>query len=119
VNNSAKRGRQLGLFRRSFQGVSGGDAEGGQKINLDNSGTIVKSDHYSSRRPREEGTHNLFGVVRHIRNGSQGTEKQLLKLVVTTPLPGFSGDFDHFGLDVKGKRLFLTAETIRPSRFSI
>jgi len=37
-------------------------------------------------------------------------EKQLLKLLVTTPLPGFSGDFDHFGLDLKGKRLFLTAE---------
>ena len=33
-----------------------------------------------------------------------------LKLVATTPLPGFSGDFDHFGLDLKGKRLFLTAE---------
>src|SRR6202165_4207430 len=37
-------------------------------------------------------------------------EKQLLKLLVTTPLPGFSGDFDHFGLDLKGKRLFLSAE---------
>jgi DNA-binding beta-propeller fold protein YncE len=33
-----------------------------------------------------------------------------LKLVTTTPLPGFSGDFDHFALDLKGKRLFLTAE---------
>src|SRR3979490_990028 len=41
---------------------------------------------------------------------SQAQEKQLLKLLVTTPLPGFSGDFDHFGLDLKGKRLFLTAE---------
>jgi DNA-binding beta-propeller fold protein YncE len=37
-------------------------------------------------------------------------EKQPLKLIATTPLPGFSGDFDHFGLDLKGKRLFLTAE---------
>jgi hypothetical protein len=36
--------------------------------------------------------------------------KQPLKLVTTTPLPGFSGDFDHFALDLKGKRLFLTAE---------
>lgn len=36
--------------------------------------------------------------------------KQPLKLVATTPLPGFSGDFDHFALDLKGKRLFLTAE---------
>src|SRR6476620_11400030 len=37
-------------------------------------------------------------------------EKQPLKLVATTPLPGFSGDFDHFGVDLKGNRLFLTAE---------
>lgn len=39
-----------------------------------------------------------------------GQEKLPLKLVVTTPLPGFSGDFDHFALDLKGRRLFLTAE---------
>jgi len=32
--------------------------------------------------------------------------KQPLKLVATTPLPGFSGDFDHFALDLKGKRCF-------------
>ena len=37
-------------------------------------------------------------------------EKPPLKLLATTPLPGFSGDFDHFALDLKGKRLFLTAE---------
>src|ERR1700724_1058478 len=37
-------------------------------------------------------------------------EKKPLKLIATTPLPGFSGDFDHFALDLKGKRLFLTAE---------
>ena len=41
---------------------------------------------------------------------AKAQEKQPLKLLVTTPLPGFSGDFDHFGLDLKGKRLFLTAE---------
>jgi DNA-binding beta-propeller fold protein YncE len=33
-----------------------------------------------------------------------------LKLVATTPLSGFSGDFDHFAIDLKGKRLFLAAE---------
>jgi hypothetical protein len=33
-----------------------------------------------------------------------------LKLVATTPLPGFSGDFDHFAVDLKGNRLFLAAE---------
>src|SRR5229473_7857322 len=37
-------------------------------------------------------------------------ERQPLKLVATTPLPGFSGDFDHFTVDLKGNRLFLTAE---------
>jgi DNA-binding beta-propeller fold protein YncE len=33
-----------------------------------------------------------------------------LKLIKTTPLPGFTGDFDHFALDLSGKRLVLTAE---------
>jgi len=46
----------------------------------------------------------LFGMT------ASAQEKPPLKLLVTTPLPGFSGDFDHFGIDLKGKRLFLTAE---------
>ncbi len=33
-----------------------------------------------------------------------------LKLLHTTPLPGFAGDLDHFEIDLKGNRLFLTAE---------
>src|SRR6267378_7572754 len=37
-------------------------------------------------------------------------EKLPLKLIATTPMPGFVGDFDHFGLDRKGNRLFLAAE---------
>lgn len=37
-------------------------------------------------------------------------DKSPLKLIATTPLPGFTGDFDHFAVDLKGKRLFLTAE---------
>ena len=37
-------------------------------------------------------------------------EKLPLKLVKTTPMPGFTGDFDHFGLDLKDNRLFLAAE---------
>jgi DNA-binding beta-propeller fold protein YncE len=37
-------------------------------------------------------------------------DKLPLKLVVTTPLPGLTGDLDHFGLDLKGNRLFLAAE---------
>ena len=40
----------------------------------------------------------------------QAAENTPLKLVSETPLPGFSGDFDHFGLDLKGNRLFLAAE---------
>jgi DNA-binding beta-propeller fold protein YncE len=36
--------------------------------------------------------------------------KPPLKLITTTPMPGFTGDFDHFGLDRKGNRLFLAAE---------
>ena len=48
----------------------------------------------------------LFALAARI----SAQEKLPLKLVATTPLPGFSGDFDHFGLDLKGRRLFLAAE---------
>lgn len=41
---------------------------------------------------------------------SYAQEKLPLKLVATTPMPGFTGDFDHFGVDLKGNRLFLAAE---------
>jgi DNA-binding beta-propeller fold protein YncE len=37
-------------------------------------------------------------------------EKLPLKLIVTTPLPGFTGDLDHFGVDLRGGRLFLASE---------
>ena len=37
-------------------------------------------------------------------------ERRPLKLIQTTPLTGFTGDFDHFAIDLQGKRLFLTAE---------
>jgi DNA-binding beta-propeller fold protein YncE len=40
----------------------------------------------------------------------QAQQKLPLKLVATTPLPGFTGDLDHFGLDLKGNRLFLASE---------
>jgi hypothetical protein len=29
-------------------------------------------------------------------------EKLPLELIATTPMPSFTGDFDHFGLDLKG-----------------
>ena len=41
---------------------------------------------------------------------AKAQEKLPLKLITTTPMPGFTGDFDHFGLDRKGNRLFLAAE---------
>jgi len=33
-----------------------------------------------------------------------------LQVAGRTELPGYSGDFDHFGVDLKGNRLFLAAE---------
>ena len=33
-----------------------------------------------------------------------------LRLHSRTELPGYTGDFDHFAVDVKGNRLFLAAE---------
>src|ERR1700738_101837 len=39
-----------------------------------------------------------------------GQEKLPLKLIASTPLPGYTGDLDHFGVDVKGGRLFLASE---------
>jgi DNA-binding beta-propeller fold protein YncE len=54
---------------------------------------------------------SIAGIALSLLIGrSSAQEKQPLKLVATTPLPGFTGDFDHFGLDLKGKRLFLAAE---------
>src|ERR1700682_5211951 len=41
---------------------------------------------------------------------AQAQEKLPLKLITTTPMPGFTGDLDHFGLDLNGNRLFLAAE---------
>jgi hypothetical protein len=43
-----------------------------------------------------------------------GAEEKLpLRLIKTIPMPGFTGDFDHFGLDLKGNRLFLASEDQR------
>src|SRR5438309_2136010 len=41
---------------------------------------------------------------------ARAQEKAPLKLIATIPMPDFTGDFDHFGLDLKGNRLFLAAE---------
>jgi hypothetical protein len=41
---------------------------------------------------------------------AEAQEKPPLQFVATSPMPGFTSDFDHFGLDRKGNRLFLAAE---------
>ncbi len=41
---------------------------------------------------------------------AEAQERLPLKLVATIPMPGFTGDFDHFGVDLKGNRLFLASE---------
>ena len=48
----------------------------------------------------------LLGMA--VRVGAQANAP--LKLLHTTPLPGFKGDLDHSAVDLKGNRLFVTAE---------
>ena len=40
----------------------------------------------------------------------QGESVKPLKLIATLPMPGITGDFDHFAVDLEGNRLFLVAE---------
>src|ERR1700674_1958943 len=47
-------------------------------------------------------------LVIGVRVNGQGNTP--LKLLHTTPLPGFKGDLDHSAVDLKGNRLFVTAE---------
>src|SRR5262245_43014600 len=42
-------------------------------------------------------------------SSSRGAEAQTLKLLHTIPLPGVKGRFDHFAIDLKGRRLFVAA----------
>ena len=41
--------------------------------------------------------------------GGHAQESTMLKLAQTVPLPGVNGRFDHFAVDVKGRRLFVAA----------
>jgi DNA-binding beta-propeller fold protein YncE len=41
---------------------------------------------------------------------ARANEVRPLKLLDAVPLPGFSGDFDHFAMDEQGGRLFLAGE---------
>jgi DNA-binding beta-propeller fold protein YncE len=51
----------------------------------------------------------MLFIALSVRTNAQ-SKLPLPKLVATTPMPGYSGDFDHFAVDLQGKRLFLTAE---------
>src|SRR6266478_7151933 len=57
----------------------------------------------------------LFGVAMILAFGgdacaeSPGQSSNLLTQVQTIPLDGVAGRIDHFGLDAKGKRLFVSA----------
>src|SRR5437879_1666244 len=46
----------------------------------------------------------------HSTKAKVAAGKAPLRLVKTILLPDIEGDFDHFGIDLKGNRLFLTAE---------
>lgn len=53
----------------------------------------------------------LSAVILVLLIPAYASEKEPLKLVQTTPLPQLhEGDFDHFAVDLKGNRLFSTAE---------
>src|SRR5690242_20050208 len=52
----------------------------------------------------------VVGISSTLALRARAQQTSALKLVATTPLDGFSGDLDHFGLDLKGNRLFLAAE---------
>src|SRR2546423_9675536 len=53
---------------------------------------------------------NSAGKNVHRTKAKIASEKAPLRLVKTILLPDIEGDFDHFGIDLKGNRLFLTAE---------
>ena len=53
----------------------------------------------------------IFMITLVLLASTVGAQEKLpLKLIATTPLAGFTGDLDHFGLDLHGNRLFLAAE---------
>jgi DNA-binding beta-propeller fold protein YncE len=52
----------------------------------------------------------LFGLLLVIGVLANAQGEAPLKLLHTTPLAGFKGDLDHSAVDLKGHRLFVTAE---------
>ena len=53
---------------------------------------------------------NFVAKKPHVTKAEAAEGKAPLRLVRTILLPNIEGDFDHFGIDLKGNRLFLTAE---------
>jgi DNA-binding beta-propeller fold protein YncE len=49
-------------------------------------------------------------AVTALASSAPASEVAPLQLLRAVPLPGFSGDFDHFAVDEKGGRLFLAGE---------
>jgi DNA-binding beta-propeller fold protein YncE len=52
----------------------------------------------------------IFATMVSMASPAPATEAAPLQLLQSVPLPGFSGDFDHFAVDEKGGRLFLAGE---------
>lgn len=52
----------------------------------------------------------IYMLIQLLSPATASTQELPLKLIATTPMPGFTGDFDHFGVDLKGNRLFLASE---------
>jgi hypothetical protein len=52
----------------------------------------------------------VFGLFAALLGAMGAEPAPPLRLVITTPMPGYTGDFDHFGADVAGGRIFLAAE---------
>jgi hypothetical protein len=52
----------------------------------------------------------MLMIVATLASLGRAKEVAPLKLLDAVPLPGFSGDFDHFAVDEKGGRLFLAGE---------
>ncbi len=52
----------------------------------------------------------VFAFLVTVGFSAPASEVTPLKLLHAVPLPGFSGDFDHFAVDEKGGRLFLAGE---------
>jgi DNA-binding beta-propeller fold protein YncE len=52
----------------------------------------------------------LVGLATILASWARAGEAKPLQLLQSVPLPGFSGDFDHFAVDEKGGRLFLAGE---------